>query len=181
MADRADALRRCGVPRLLRQPFEPPKPWPKGLRNWKGEPPNVLLAGHVGTGKSMMAAELLWRAWQRAPSGYGGRPEWPHKGVWVRASAIPGAWWNGDRGWSDAWALVIDDWGHGHPAESAWEAITECYIRRYEAARVTILTTNHKHAVLGRKAPPMMDRLRTGLLVPMTGRSRRASLEVHDG
>jgi len=74
LAARPALLAAAGVPRrYYAVEFIPPATWPADARapdltvdKWEGDPWSVLLHGPTGSGKSYLAAELLWRAFVRA-------------------------------------------------------------------------------------------------------------------
>jgi hypothetical protein len=177
---RDQALASYGVPARYRQTFIPPDPWPVPIADgadgdmatWSGNPWSTLLIGtHYGAGKSMMAAELLWRL----TGGERGA------GSWVRAGYVIAALW-GKRGEQeqraayrlvDAPVLVIDELGRAHVSQAAWETLSDLVGTRYDWQRPTIFTTNVKRDQFKVEEGSLWDRLRDGLIVPVLGPSQR--------
>lgn len=176
---RDDILRRAGCPvRYRRISFIEPDSWPEvrgkfkgqSLRKWTGDPWSVLFVGDVGTGKTMLATEMLYRL-LRGTS---------RSGLWARAEDIIREVY-GARGqervsvWSrykNAGVLLIDDLGHGHTG-MPWQTIGELVAARWDAMKSTIFTTNRKWVEIEEEDPPTADRLRDGLVIGMRGTSRR--------
>lgn len=159
-AGRSTVLELAGVPELMRldvrkgagQPFDKFKVnggagWPRDERMrhydlslWAGresDPGIVTLAGTNGRGKSMLAAELLYRAHQQ-----GQKPI-----RWVTAAQLCNAAMDRDAGAfvqaaQRAGALVIDELGRGHQGEFFWSWLTGLIRDRMNAFRPTVLTTN---------------------------------------
>lgn len=162
---RASLLRSLGVPiRLAMADFHAPDPWPPGLEGWNGSPWSVTLRGPVGSGKSMLAAELLYC--------YG-------RGVWIRAAKLVSTVYDaqGDkaavrRRYEHAPCLVIDDFGHGHRG-GATETVAEVIAERWDSGRPTVVTTNCRQAELAGEDVAAYDRLRDGLMIALVGESRR--------
>jgi len=164
---RAKLLRSLGVPmRLATTTFRAPKTWPEGIEDWIGIPWSVTLRGPVGTGKSMMAAELLHRI---------------GRGLWIRASKMVSLVYNAEsrsertavqRRYEWAPCLVIDDFGHGHRG-AATETVAEVIAERWDAARPTVVTTNCRAADLVGEDAAAYERPRDGLMVALVGESRR--------
>lgn len=164
---RTALLRSMDVPmRLAMSDFSAPDPWPSGLEEWHGSPWSVTLRGPVGSGKSMLAAELLYR--------YG-------RGVWVRAAKLVSTVYDSQGGdkaavrrrYEFAACLVLDDFGHGHTSGWATEMVAEIIAERWDANRPTIVTTNCLVNELAGTDTAAYDRLRDGLMVALMGASRR--------
>lgn len=169
---REQVLRESGVPEKYWK-WEDLELWPTCTRNpavdlssWSTYPWSVLLAGPFGTGKTTLAAELLYRFIR-------GRKE---RGSFIRASEIPRLAYNDAeqelyvrmRG---APILIIDDLGRGYTG-NAGMAVSEVAMYRYDRALPTIFTTNVEDvAAIGDGA--LLDRLHEGLSVRMEGESRR--------
>jgi len=168
-ADRSTALRRAGVPERFRVPFEDPDNWPGlprvDLRAWTGRPWCCVLWGDVGTGKTFLAVELLWRALCRGDSG-----------AWVRAAELPRLVFARDDGLERlqrARVLVIDDLARG-TVSGAWPAIASVICERYDDLLPTIVTTNGAPEDLSDDLA-LADRFAEGYVVRVAGGSRRKS------
>lgn len=154
--------------------FEEPRAWPvdprkpdASLAAWNGTPWSVHLHGPVGTGKTMLAVELLRRlvaAGERSIE-------------FVRAGEIPGRLYQArdadERArLGNVAALLIDDLGAGHPG-NAWAAVGEVIAARYDRLRPTIVTSNLSLKAVGLTDLRIADRLGVGLSVELKGKSRR--------
>lgn len=139
------------------------------LEEWAGEPWSLLLWGKVGNGKSMLAVETLYRAMLR-----GRRP------LFVRASRISGVYYERAPAEKDrllgAEVLLVDEVGVGHPG-GGWEAVSDLISTRWEAQAPTLFTSNFSLRQLaeqgGAYGGRIADRLNDGLVLPMTGPTRR--------
>lgn len=160
--DRNTALERAGVPpRLRRVEFREPKQWPEhstGMRlaAWSGEPELLTLSGPTDTGKSTLAAELLWRQ--------GG-------GRWVVAADVAGVAIREPERYRElatASTLVVDELGRRHD-KGAWEYVHALVAERWDWLRPTIVTTNASLAWLSQDAqhPALARRLRDGWWVQL--------------
>lgn len=140
-ADRESALRAQGVPAsFARQPFLGRLPHVLGhdLAAWSGDPDAwaVVLHGVGNAGKSMLAAELLWR---RLPH--------VHTAAWWRASQLVDALFGSlgeeakTRAHQDGAAdlLVIDDLGHV-VGDRGYGCLFNVIAAREEDDRATIIT-----------------------------------------
>lgn len=140
-ADRETALRARGIPAsFARQPFLGGMPQVLGhdLAAWTGDPPawGIVLHGVGNAGKSMLAAELLWR-------------RLPHvqTAAWWRAAQLVDALFGSlgegtkDRANQDCAAdlLVIDDLGHV-VGNRGYACLFNVIVSRQEDDRATIVT-----------------------------------------
>lgn len=182
LGTREESLARVGVPKKARNGFvEPGSPgcfqpeWPKAetgrgvgrsLADWR---PGVwwcaLIHGTTGSGKTMLAAELLWRAMNEKKA----------RARWVRASAIASAVLSGGdvEQLHGSHVVVVDELGVGHDASPAWSAVEDFVCRRWEEDEPTLVTTNLTGEVLRAKSAPMFDRLLDGLVCRVHGESHR--------
>jgi len=172
--DREETLLAAGVPqRHARNQFhEPDEGWPVDprlpdvdLSDWRGDPWAALLTGPVGTGKTTLGKELLFR---RLCDGVHGR--------FIRAGDIPKIVFGDSARQSDELEtcelLVVDDLGRGHLGR-AWEAIGEVLAARHAAERATIITSNLNLVEISDFDPHMADRLTDGLVMGVQGESLR--------
>jgi hypothetical protein len=174
--DRSGRLRRAGVPRLfVEEPFVEPATWPKDggmpavdLAAWVGEPWSVLLLGAVGSGKTMLAVELLDRSLQTYRSGR-----------FVRCASLPRLLYGpeGDEEYSvltGVHCLVVDDLGRGTSGRG-WDAVGEVCAERHGEKLATIWTSNLNLEQIAQECDAAIaDRLSQGLVVTVPGSSRRA-------
>lgn len=131
--------------------------------NQDGE--GLLLYGPTGSGKSYLAAEILWR--MKMP---GSR--------WVRAADAVGIEIGADnearRELHRAPVLVIDDFGKGSSG-NAWSILSALVCSRYENVKLrTVMTTNLGSADI--PDPTLVDRLRDWKNILIAGKSRRGLL-----
>lgn len=135
---------------------------------WDGEPWSLFIFGPNGTGKTMLACEVLHLALRQR---FGGR--------FVRASRVPGYYFSGEQ--EDirkmhrlytAGCLVVDELGRGHPG-GGWAALGELIGNRYDSERMTIVTSNDDLETVAEHDPHLADRLNDGLLVHLGGESLR--------
>lgn len=178
---REKLLRRCRVPgRYADTAFVEPSPWPVddrggSIATWNGEPWSLTLGGDVGTGKTMLAVELLWRDLVRCR-----RSSTKGKHLFVRgADAVRIAFDRDGSGDFDQLIrvrfLVLDDLGAGISGE-AWAALDRLIGPRYDERRPTIITTNLGAGDLANvhdSGARLADRLSDGLWAHITGDSRR--------
>lgn len=172
-SNRERTLQRAGVPsRFARLSFRQPKAWPTDYRRpdlllsqWNGEPWSVLLTGPPGTGKTSFAVELLF-VWLCRPD----------SGRFIRAGDLPRIYFGGDALAFDQLKtvafLAIDDLGRGTPGR-AWEAVSEIVSARYDEEVATIITTNLGMEGIASHGGHMADRLTDGLVMRVSGHSRR--------
>jgi hypothetical protein len=175
---REQAFELAGVPARCAKPFA--EPGPKGLhgawptdgrggdsREWAAAGWCLLLTGNVGSGKSMFAAELLWRAARDSRV----------LGRWCRAQQLADLTLTGAsaelRTLVEAPMLVVDDLGVGHDSPAAWGAVEGALCCRWECERGTIITTNLTRDALVNRSAPLADRLRDGMACRVDGRSLR--------
>jgi len=141
IAGREDALRAHGVPAsFARQPYlgSLPRVLGQDLGAWSGHPPDwgLVLHGTESAGKSMLAAEILWR-------------RLPHlrTAAWWRASRLVDALFGAlgeelkDRANQDCAAdlFVIDDLGHVVGGRG-YDCLFNVIAARQEDDRATIIT-----------------------------------------
>lgn len=169
------AIERCGAPeRQLALSLAPDDSGPMSVvRAWlSGNTPCLVLAGGVGTGKTVAA---LWGLRQLAYRL--GRP------VYLRAADLPrfGAFGDSASRFDDvrkAGALVVDDLGTEALGDWGSANMTELVDHRYSALRArTIITTNlGPTELVARYGERVADRLREGAIVAGTGSgSKRAA------
>ncbi len=178
-----EVLASAGVPDEFRKKFDPARlpggRWPRhpkshcaerhqvDLANWQGDPWSVLLWGDVGTGKTMLAVELLRRL-----ATHGARPV-----RWIRASQIVEAVFARRlqlEHLANLPGLVVDDIARGYTADAAHHLIADLIARRHQHHKPTLWTTNLTPKALYQLIPDAADRLRHhGLVVPMRGESLR--------
>ncbi len=192
LASRAEVLRAGGCPvRFLVEAFDENRisgGWPRhsakddpakhlvDLRQWNGRPyATLVIASVVGVGKTMLATELLWRAWQRGRSI-----------LWIRADQlVQRVYGNRDPDLLfrvvHAEAALIDDLGRGYSGD-AWKLLDSVVAQRHQTQRQTVFTTNSPlasgPASLYALAPALADRLYDGLFVKLpsgAGSQRGAS------
>lgn len=160
----------AGVPAILRQPFlsrlAARAADATALRDaaaWAGDPALVLVAGPVGSGKSMFSVELAWRL--RRPT------------RWISAADavdLELAHDESERYQRDqvrrAGCLVLDDMGVG-TSGAGWGYLLNLVSRRHANCLPTIIT-----CMVGLDeipSPALVDRLRDALIVPFHGGSLR--------
>jgi hypothetical protein len=175
---RDEALAHAGVPPRHLKPFREPgvgglqAAWPvdkagRDCREWIAHGWCLLLTGTTGSGKSAIAAELLWRA--SRDQGVPAR--------WVRAQELADLTLTGQgvavKSIAEARLLVIDELGIGHEGRPAWSAVEGVICRRWELELPTILTTNLTGASLRDHSAPMLDRFRDGMACKVAGESVR--------
>jgi hypothetical protein len=177
---RAEALAAAGVPSRHLHPFAEPGPnakqasWPstKNGTSCTAWPEAsgwcLVLTGVTGTGKSAIAAELLWRAMRSRG-----------RGLWVRAADVADRVLQGNSAGivaiTSAPLVVLDELGIGHDAPAAWSAVESLICRLWEQETPTIITTNLLPAQLLAKSAPLADRLRDGIVCRMEGASLRGA------
>ena len=134
-----------------------PGQWPEDqrypgfdLRGWRGEPATVSLHGTNGAGKSMLAAELLYRLYEA-----GRRPI-----LWAAADDLVASHF-GDGALLERArrvpALVIDELARGHAGEFAWSVLSRLVRKRTEVPSfATITTTNIR---FNRPSPKALEAL----------------------
>ena len=146
------------------------------LKECKESPAILVLSGGVGCGKSQAAAWYCVRA----------------KGLWADAFEMmmkpQNGWSTNEEAWNE-WlmepVLVIDDFGAFPGAESTGLKIGALLMARWNAGRVTIITTNlgmkdFASAVFGTAIERLADRLRENPIPwfqPCLNKSLRASHE----
>lgn len=147
--------------------------WWHGMRP---ERPLLALLGPTGLGKTAAAA---WAAFCMARSypwntQAGGGLAWEPL-VWLAAAdiALLQGWFNdGKRQYEEAlraFFLVIDDAGH-EKERPAIAALTDLLMRRIDANRATVLTTNLRgREFAGRYGVPVVDRMKAKAFVPELG------------
>lgn len=175
---RTDALRAIGVPARHLHPFVEPGPdgkqggWPVNSEGvscteWQRLGWCLVLVGATGSGKSAIAAELLWRAMQAQRC----------SAAWIRAEDIANRVLSGNGSELDAVVSarlrVIDELGIGHDSPAAWSAVEAFICRLWEQETPTIITTNLSARDLLAKSAPMTDRLRDGITCRLDGASLR--------
>lgn len=173
---RVEVLREACVPPKHLVPFEEPASWPRDTRRpdfdpsgWNGKPWAVGLVGEYGVGKTCFAVELLYR-WLSRNLGLGR--------LYVRAEEIPGIAFDEEKnrweGLRTAAILLIDDLARGYQGGGA-APVSSLISYREENMLPTIYTTNAtKPADLAGGDESLVDRLKTGLFLRVTGKSRRA-------
>lgn len=143
------------------------------ISGWAGNPRHVTLLGTNGCGKSMLAAELMWRAIEN------GRGDLA-SGFWVRGSELV----TEDRELSlgvprpkmhrakTAAVVVVDDCGWGRDFDLLAE-LAECR----DGRRPTIWTTHRAFSAgdgsLRALAPMIYDRMKAGWVIPIERGSGR--------
>jgi DNA replication protein DnaC len=162
---------------MFRREFIEPQEWPRvhggpDMRTWAGAPFFVTLAGVVGSGKTMLATELLWRRLPHVQTA-----SWWRAGTAI--STVFGSFGE-ERARAamcdlyDSELLVLDEIGRGHDGR-AWGAIVEIISHRHEQHRETIFTTNRKIGTrqtgqdkergLAEEDPALFRRLAEGAIV----------------
>lgn len=178
---REEALRSIGVPQRHLRPFVEPgengmqREWPRSKDGavctawpdacgWA-----LVLVGVTGSGKSAIAAELLWRAMRSRHRG----------GAWLRAAEIADQVLSGNaaamRSAVESHLMVLDELGIGHESPAAWSVVENVICRRWEQEAATIITTNLSAGALLAKSAPMADRLRDGITCRLDGASLRGT------
>lgn len=178
---REQLLRSCRVPRrYAATSFIEPSRWPGdgrrgSLADWRGRPWSVTVTGDVGTGKTMMAVELLWRDIVHCrKSGTKGEH------LFVRgADAVSIAFGReSDCGFAQLVRcrfLLLDDLGAGISGE-AWGALDRLIGARYDDELRTVVTSNLGAGAmtdLHDGGARIADRLSDGIWVRLSGDSRR--------
>ena len=198
---RAEVLELAGVPEIFRLehargtalPFDPKRVndgqgWPRDTRpgwgsvsveEWTGnterQPAVVTLVGQNGTGKSMLAAELLWRC----------RRSGHTRLKWTTAAELIDAHFNNPElsyQVANCDALVVDEVGRGHQKEFAWGVLTGAIRARLNGLKPTILTSNLRVSKPNGANPPLSfqeadqalyDSIFNGLILSFKGQSQR--------
>lgn len=196
---RSVVLELAGVPERYRQPFDAERS-PEiaaavaSFRDWKGDPALIRLAGGNGTGKSMLAAELLVRWYAATVRRHSPADPWPVRARWVSCRDLvnrilgPEDRESRAAGWAALCVvplLVVDDLGRGHEG-GAWGVVADVLAARYDAMHPTVVTSNLRLAPsdpavpVGKRPltlvdldPSIADRLRDGVNVALDGRSLR--------
>lgn len=172
---RAERLLRAGVPSAFAEElFQEPAAWPRDPAApevdpaaWTGRPWSILFHGQVGSGKTMLAVELLARALARGAGG-----------LFVRSSALPRLLYgpNGDTAFEELAAapvLVVDDLGRGVSGRGL-DAVSEIGAQRHSEGSPTLWTSNLDLLELAKHGDgALADRLGEGLVVKVPGGSRR--------
>lgn len=147
--------------------------WWHGMRP---ECPLLALLGPTGLGKSTAAAWAAFCAAREYPwnSGAGGGGAWEPI-VWLAAAdiALLQSWFDDGKRQAEearrAWLLVVDDAGH-EKERPAIAALTDLLMRRVDAKRATVLTTNLRgREFAGRYGVPVVDRMKANAYVPELG------------
>lgn len=136
------------------------------MRAWWSSPvPLVVLAGPVGTGKSLAAAWALSQRWEaccaappRHPLRLGGTPIWLPAPLLARTAT-----WNEDRinTWRDSMLLVLDDMGVEEAGDRTASVLDDLINHRSEGGAPTIITTNlDRKPFVERYGERIVDRLR---------------------
>jgi len=174
---RSEALAAAGVPARFRHPFVEPGPageqaaWPTTKDGtpctaWPDSSGwSLVLLGVTGTGKSVIAAELLWRTMRKLG-----------RGRWICASDIANLVLSGRavelEAVTSSPAVVVDEL-IGELAPPAWAAVESLICRLWEQETPTIITMNLSPPALLAKSAPLADRLRDGIVCRMDGASLR--------
>lgn len=173
---RTAVLKSIDVPARYLQPFED-RGWPRhkkrcphrsrvDLSTWTGEDySTVLIGGNVGSGKTMLATELLWRAYQRGQAI-----------AWLSAGALVQRVLDREirlRPILSVKALVIDDLGLGYSSRATYNIMAFVVSERYAHKRLSIYTSNLTFNQLYNHSAAMADRLGDGLVVFLEGKSQR--------
>lgn len=163
-ARRDQALKRSGAPgRVTAVTFREPSRWPTArgaevpVSEWEGVPELVTFQGDTNSGKTTLAAELLYRS--------GG-------GSWVVAADIADTkikdWPAFVELLETPRVLVVDELGRGHKGD-AWEYVYRLVGGRWDDLLPTIITTNLTAADLNAAHPALARRIREGWWVPLVG------------
>lgn len=121
----------------------------------------LLLLGHPGNGKTHLAVATMRRAIERTLV----------YGTFTTAADLIAECWKGSgrREWDDAplrrakdaELLILDDLGQEHANEFVRTKLHELLDARYQAARPTIVTSNHSEdEIAGRIGEPALSRIR---------------------
>lgn len=147
-------LRTFGVPKKHAEPIEGGHQLTEttALREarawWAASSPLLVLAGHVGTGKSLAAAWLVQQRWLACCASQpgdqlrvGGLPIWLGAPLLSRVST----WGDGAAriaSWRDTMLLVLDDLGVEDASDRTNALLDDLVNHRSENALATIITTN---------------------------------------
>jgi len=183
-------LRAAKVPEYYRLGFESdyhdedlhdPRAPGENVMDWRGEG-SVTLIGCNGSGKSMLAAELLY-----------GLRSVARTMLWVRPAQIIAEDRDSPLGQPrclfstacTAEALVIDEFGHGHMNDHGLELLAELIETRWSARRSTIVTS-HLHFSSNAGTPSVegvsgaiFDRLQDGYVIGLPDRTGRGQNMSH--
>jgi hypothetical protein len=147
-------LRTFGVPKKHAEPIELGHQLIEttALREaaawWAARPPLLVLAGPVGTGKSLAAAWLVQQRWQACersrpgdPMRDGGVP------IWLGAPLVSRVQTWGDgaakiASWRETMLLVLDDLGVEDASDRTNATLDDLINHRFENALPTVVTTN---------------------------------------
>lgn len=142
----------------------------------RAERPLLGLLGPTGLGKTTAAALVAFQAAREYPwnSQAGGLAPWEPI-VWLAAAdiALLQGWFNDGKRQAEearrAWLLIVDDAGHEKERPSI-AALTDLLMRRIDANRATVLTTNLRgREFAGRYGVPVVDRMKAKAFVPELG------------
>lgn len=170
------------VPPRYRGHFEEPGSWPSDTRaggasvaDWRGRPPSLLLWSPApGSGKTRLAVELLKR--RILTSKRSARRFDYDGGRFVRCRELVDLTFS-DRSEaasivSDPGVVILDDLG-ASTSGGSWDVVEAFVAERYDRMLPTIYTMNLNLKQLSEVQPRIADRLTSGLVCQVPGRSRR--------
>ena len=185
----ADRLRKAGIfERYCRANFNVLKPRPgqdvgafnavkEYAETGKYTEENLILKGHVGTGKTTLAVAVLQHALEHKTGGLFLTVASLLDNIFTLKASNMEEWVKYERALKDAGLLVLDDVGYEHSEGWVLTKLDAIISERYNRCKPIVMTTNLTTEQLrGRYSQHILDRLReSAVTVNMTGRSLRAS------